>query len=505
MSHDTEAAYASAEIADILTQNQDAFFGKIGGKGGWTVYAGREKGYKWPLADGVIEAENARVKEDVRIAFEYKRPNEGVHGILTAIGQSYAYLEKGYRAAIMAIPAQYSSHPTPGDHVRRVIEAVSPKCPISIYTYNSPDLSAKRPFQNHLTCIRDISLPKCPKIGTGKLSGAKSSVSTLWAHIREGMSHHDAFFRFCQAIKIVTTESGTPPMPTLPRPLVEAVRSIKKDANPYYYLSYTKGDSVSDKAWRHLWFNYYFCKDVIPIYAKTKPYVVNRATTKIRIDGKQKQVLFSGRSDSIKDVLVARLNEDDSPCKIAEAWIEYAKKVRKNAHSYREVIDSGLEHIGFIAGNSSLTNLGFKFVEACERINSPYSGIPQEILRGAFLQNGKFAALLHYIYKYSEDKFNEDFKAFSIAGEGGKLQFDQKAYIEWLDDLFVNELHISKKTSERGGKARRPLQAEFSLLKKLGLVNTTKSGNVAFRVGMGLSIDWPCIQNSILFFNNLIG
>lgn len=70
--------------------------------------------------------------------------------------------------------------------------------------------------------------------------------------------------------------------------------------------------------------------------------------------------------------------------------------------------------------------------------------------------------------------------------------------------MFVNELHISKKSSLRAGGTRRPLQAEFAYLKKLGLINATRSGKVAFRVGVGLSIDWPRIQNSILFFNNLV-
>ena len=504
MSHDTEAAYASSEIADILTQSQDSFFGNIGTRGGWTIYAGRESGCRWPLADGIIQAENTTA-EDVRIAIEYKRTNEGVHGILTAIGQSYAYLEKGYDAAIMVIPSRYSSHPEPGNHVKRVIESASPKCPIAIYTYTPPDLSATRPFQGKLKCVRDISIPDCCKIGTGKLTAGRSGVSTLWAHIREGMSHPDAFFRYCQSVKVVTTESSSAINVHLPKELETAVKSLAPKADPCQYLSYTTGDSISDKAWRHLWFNYLFWEDLIPIYKKGKPYVVNDTATRIKIDADCNQVLFSGRSDSIKNVLVGRLNTNDSPQSLEAAWREYAEKVRKNAHSYREVIDSGLDHIGFIAGDGSLTDLGFKFVEACERINSPYSGVPLEILRGAFLQNGKFAALLHYIYKYSEEKFNADFKAFASPDSSGELQFDQNAYVDWLDDVFVNELHISKKSSLRAGGTRRPLQAEFAYLKKLGLVNSTPAGKVAFRVGVGLSIDWPRIQNSILFFNNLVG
>lgn len=503
MNHDTEAAYVSSEIADILTRRQDSFFGGLGTRNEWTIYAGRENGHVWPLADGVIQAENP-TSDDIRIAFEYKRPNEGVHGILTAIGQSYAYLEKGYDAAIMAIPCRYSSHSSPGDHVKRIVESVSPQCPISIYTYTSPDLSATRPFHDRLDCIRDISLPDCRKVAPTRQVGGRSGVSTLWAHIREGMSHPDVFYRFCQSIKAVTAGGADHGRVCLPDELVAAVESLAPGTDPYCYLSSTVSDTVSDRAWRHLWFNYLFWEGLVPLYSSERPYAVNETATRIRIDEKNFQVLFSGRSDSIKNVLVAKLNADDSPESVQAAWREYAEKVRKNAHSYREVIDSGLDHIGFVAGDGNLTELGFKFVEACERIDSPYSGVPLEILRGAFLQNGKFAALLHYIYKYSEERFNEDFMAFSSHDSGGRIRFDRNAYVDWLDDVFVNELHISKKSSLRAGGTRRPLQAEFAYLKKLGLINATRSGKVAFRVGVGLSIDWPRIQNSILFFNNLV-
>lgn len=58
MSHDTEAAYASSEVADIIMLNQSSFFGSMGTSGSWSVYAMREGGHRWPLADGVILAEN---------------------------------------------------------------------------------------------------------------------------------------------------------------------------------------------------------------------------------------------------------------------------------------------------------------------------------------------------------------------------------------------------------------------------------------------------------------
>ena len=102
MSHDVEAAYASSEVAELITLNQAHYFGSMGTRGAWSVFAGREGGHQWPLADGVLSAQNTSTN-DVNIAFEFKRPNEGVHGILTALGQSYAYLEKGYDASIRKI------------------------------------------------------------------------------------------------------------------------------------------------------------------------------------------------------------------------------------------------------------------------------------------------------------------------------------------------------------------------------------------------------------------
>lgn len=247
MSHDTEAAYASSEVADIIMKNQSAFFGTMGTSGAWSVFTGREGGHKWPLADGVISAHNTTAS-DVNIAFEFKRPNEGVHGILTALGQSFAYLEKGYDASVMVIPESYSSHLAPGDHIKRVIDATAPDVPICIYTYSTPDLSAARPFHGKLTCVRNISLPSCKSITRASGSTAYSgNVNTLWAHMREGMSHPDALFRYGQAVKIVSATGENLSAINIPRKLAEAVHRINPTVDVYKYLSYTSGDSVSDK------------------------------------------------------------------------------------------------------------------------------------------------------------------------------------------------------------------------------------------------------------------
>ena len=501
MSHDTEAAYASSEVADLIMLNQNNYFGAYGTPGAWSVYAGREGGHKWPLADGVILAENATY-DDVKIAFEYKRPNEGVHGILTALGQSYAYLEKGYDASVMVIPESYTSHSTPGQHIKRVIDATSPNVPISIYTYKTPNLSETRPFHGKLQCVRDISLPSCNIIARDtNTSSTTGSVSTLWAHMREGMSHPDAFYRFCQGVKVITAIDENLSNIEIPSELIEAIRRIDHNADPYKYLSNTPGDTISDKAWRYVWFNYYFWKDLIPIWNSSNPYVVNDVLTKIRRNNNDTfQGLFSGKNISIKNKLVDSLNKGE--ISEEEAWEKYAKKVHNDSHSYREVVDSGLYHIGYLSSDGTLTELGYKFVEACERVGTPYVGVPLEIFKSTILQNGQYGAMLHYIYKLSEEKFNDDLFAFSELKENGDYMFKEQDYLLWIDDYFANNLHILKKSSIRAGGTRKPFQAELSFLKKLGFIKTN-GRRAAFRVGVGLEIDWPQVQNSLLYFQSL--
>lgn len=501
MSHDTEAAYASSEVADLIMRNQAAFFGTMGTSGAWSVFAGREGGHKWPLADGVISAKNTTAS-DVNIAFEFKRPNEGVHGILTALGQSFAYLEKGYDASVMVIPECYSSHLTPGDHIKRVIDATAPDVPISIYTYSTPNLSAARPFHGKLTCVRDISLPSCAAITrTGGGSAYSGNAKTLWAHMREGMSHPDAFFRYGQSVKIVSAMGENLIGINIPKELTDAVYRIDPTADAFKYLSNTPGDSTSDKAWRHVWFNFYFWNDLMPLYSSASPYTVNHQSTRIRITDTKNQNLFSGKANSVKSKLVDKLNAGT----ITEdaAWEEYAKKIRSDAHSYREVIDSGLYHIGFLSPDGTLTDLGYKFVDSCERFGVSYEGIPMEILRASILQNGQYGAMLHYIFKFSEEKFRTNLFEFSVQDSHGNYKFQHKEYLAWLDDVFTNTLRILKKSTTRAGGTRNPFQAELAFLKKMGFVKATPSGKTAYRVGVGLEIDWPQVQNSMLYFQNL--
>ena len=158
------------------------------------------------LADGVIQANNSKkTVNDINIAFEYKRPNEGLHGVLTAVGQSLAYIEKGYDASVICIPRAYMSHSDPGRHVKDIIDTTAPEAPITVYVYDTPNMSATRPFMEKLTCVRDVNLSRTVVHRLSASRRISGPISTVWAHVREGMSHPDAFFRYCQGVKIISS------------------------------------------------------------------------------------------------------------------------------------------------------------------------------------------------------------------------------------------------------------------------------------------------------------
>lgn len=500
MSHDSEASYASGEIASLIEKKSSTFFGTLTAGGTWTLSAGREGSTRWPLADGVIQASNSKkTVNDINIAFEYKRPNEGLHGVLTAVGQSLAYIEKGYDASVICIPRAYMSHSDPGRHVKDIIDTTAPEAPITVYVYDTPNMSATRPFMEKLTCVRDVNLSRTVVHRLSASRRISGPISTVWAHVREGMSHPDAFFRYCQGVKIISSMGEDKSKYKFPIELVNAVRRIRSSEDPTLYLSSTSGDSMSDKAWRYVWFNYYFWKDLIPIYKATVPYTVNDEATKILKNPIEKQNLFSGRRDSIKNKLVDKLNTVPGYT-VDDAWKAYAEKVHKDAHSYREVIDSGLYQIGLLSSDGNLTNYGYKYVNACERAgNTPYCDEAMNILRAISLQIGQYDVFLYTIFKCSQKKFDADFDFFTKKNSRMKTVFDKNSYLIWLDDILTNKLHMYKKTTVRAGGTRQPFQAEMSYLKKLGFVYSNNS----FKRGTGLNINWPLVEGSLQYFHTL--
>src|SRR5208337_4386848 len=118
------------------------------------------------------------------LALEFKRANEGIHGLLTAIGQAFAYVHKGYSGVVIAIPSLYETHERPGDYVKEVLDRVNSGNRVGVFVYRPPDTSAASPFRGKLECKRcvriDLSIPS-------RRAGIRR-VETQWAHLREGSS-----------------------------------------------------------------------------------------------------------------------------------------------------------------------------------------------------------------------------------------------------------------------------------------------------------------------------
>lgn len=124
------------------------------------------------------------------------------------------------------------------------------------------------------------------------------------------------------------------------------------------------------------------------------------------------------------------------------------------------------------------------------------------ILRSVSINIGQFDVFLYTAYKYSQQRFLgnfDDFTRIKKLKNGDKVEFISNDYLVWLDDVLTNQLHMYKKTTQRAGGTRKPFQAEMSYLKKLGFIYK----NEAFKRGTGLNIDWPLVEESLKYFQNL--
>jgi len=198
---------------------------------------------------------------------------------------------------------------------------------------------------------------------------------------------------------------------------------------------------------------------------------------------------FVGRTDSIKNRLILELNNGSIDENIAFA--RYVQNIRDRAHSYREDIDSGLEALGLLEPDGKPTKLGYRFVDACERTGLSHQGLPRQILGAALLQNGNLAAFLHYVYRLSDQKFSQNCFAFAV-GRGIKKRIDIKEYLKWLRKELSETLLVMRTVSARGGLQRPPFQAEIAILRHFDFVRD-------YRIGVGLEINWPAIQEGLEF------
>lgn len=486
MNHDIQAAWATSELAQKINSTPDSIFSDRRSDT-LTAYASRESRTEWPITDGVISIEEGG-RGSYAIAVEFKRPNEGLHGILTALGQAHAYLKKGYTGAIIVIPPSYESHFSPGEHLASVIEYTGPDLPIGIFTYSEPDSSLASPFKDKLQLVRPIDLARSPLQGRGTQT-IQARTETQWAHLREGSSDSDAFFKYLQAAKLYVASQVNSVNPTfLPAEILAAIERLSPGADPLKYLSNSIGDSPQDQIWRKFWFTYIINESTVRPWSKNESvYLVNDTPSRINLPEGRPKMFFVGRSDSVKDSLVADLNTGAT--NEDQALEVYVRRIRDRAHSYREDIDSGLEHLGMLESDGRPSSLGYKFVDTCERHGNANSGVPFSMLGSIILENGQLGAFLHYVYRLSEQRFSENPLAFTERS-GDEINFNQQAYLDWLENELANNLRVMRKVSTRGGAARRPFQAELAILRKFEYVS-------GFRTGVGLQINWPAVQNAL--------
>lgn len=111
-------------------------------------------------------------------------------------------MHKGYHASVIVIPEKYASHSTPATHIKDVLDLTANNMPVGVFSYEEPDLSKLSPFENKVRCHRLPNLSLAPLVSGAVSSRPRSS--TLWAHVREGMSYPDVFYKYCKQVKFVT-------------------------------------------------------------------------------------------------------------------------------------------------------------------------------------------------------------------------------------------------------------------------------------------------------------
>jgi hypothetical protein len=481
--HDIEANWAAAEIARLLERQPTLCYEAAPHVPSISSYAGREATASWPRPDSVV-----RILEGnhvYSVAVEYKRIEESAHGMLTAIGQAHAYLDKGYNGAIVVMPSIYPTHDFPGDYVARVANRSFARPSIGVFTYqDGPDISRASPFEDRLHCIRTFNLETA---ATGVSPPSKRAVETPWAHVREGSTTRDAFFRYLQTAKRFALEDESP----LIAPPAPLVRVLPAD-DWAKYLSNTVDDSFSSRVWRRFWFTWVATPDVLmPWKREGRRYTISDVPTRLTRDDGRSQVFFATRRDSVKRLIIGALS--GRSIKEDEAWLLFADNVRRRAHSYREDIDSGLAHFGLLESDGRPNARGYELVDLAERTGGPDSHAARLKFAEVLLVGGRLNTLLYYIHRLSEEVFAQDPLRFSTR-RARHLGFNDAEYLAYITEQMANRLKVLRTVSGRGGQqrgtARKPFQAELTMLRRYGFVRN-------FRVGVGLQIDWPRVVETI--------
>jgi hypothetical protein len=523
MSHDLYASWVTAELSALFKINTEILFEGLGiTSPEITSFANKESGRVWPIPDGRISIDVKKVK--IEIGLELKRTNEGLHGVLTAIGQSQAYLKKGYDISVIAVPDKYDSYSTPGKYIKDLLQLMDKDSNIVVVTYSPPDLTKASPFHDKLTIHRKISFDPAlaPKNKVREFSSERSS--NQWAHLREGSSDAHCFFKYLQTAKNVSAAENYQERLYVNPSLETACTTINPNISSVKFLSNAPADSLHDMIWRKFWLDYVITEDMQTIWKLTKGGIKEPINfkSKLKSDPNTYKEFFGGRVDSTKNKLVKALNSANSVTEIIKtsntktqdklkqldkdkaidlktitaedlSWIVFAINIHHRAHSLREDIDSGLSHIGMLDDDGRPSESGYRFTDLSERTGDCYSGKPFLLYGKAILGEGQWASLLHYIHRISDDKLASNPLLFSSNKiVKGKIKFESQDYLKYVRTVMIDDLCVINTAKSRGGKARKPFQAEFAILQKLGIIAPKAN---RFRLGYGLIINWPKLND----------
>ncbi len=500
--HNTEADFAASELARMFVADPALCYSANQLPRGLSASASYEPpSSPWPKADGLITLLETGGQRQRDIAVEYKRQQEGIHGLLTAIGQAQAYLHKGYSGAVLVLPSIYSSLDGLAAYVKEVLDNAGTESGIGVFRYDPPDSTIASPFLNRLHCIRPILVRE------QRAQIASARPKTQWVHMREGSTTRDAFFRFLQTAKRLSAGNAEVP-PQIPQGLRDAVTRIAPGRTAEDYLSNTvDGNKFLNQVWRRFWFDWVATPDVLTPWRKddNNRYTIPGAFTRIlKDDNTGKSQIFEGRSTALKQLIVDQLNREE----IDEntGWEQFAdgihrtgrqktQGVRERAHSYREDLDSSLAQLDWIDAHGHPTDCGYHYMALCERFGGANSQAGIEYVGATLLQTGHYASFLHYVHRLSEEWFSANPLAFSRFRNGQPV-FNDISYGEYLmklEDELSDNLKVMRKVSGRSRpRHRTPFQAELTLLRNYGFVSMKR-----YRLGVGIPIDWEKVHEAM--------
>lgn len=222
------------------------------------------------------------------------------------MGQSLAYVDKGYNGAVIVIPREYSSHDRPAEHVVSVLESNQVDSRIGVFDYLPPDKTMAYPFRNRLRCVRPITvLP--PVHGRRAIS---TKPSTQWVHLREGSTTRDVIYCYLKSAMRLASGGKDNPAFGIPPQLVSAIARLNSSADPASYLAYTSDSSFGSRVWRDFWLSYVATEEVLtPFAIKSGTYCAPAAFTKVsKDDGSGLSQIFEGMANGLKETIVGLLN-----------------------------------------------------------------------------------------------------------------------------------------------------------------------------------------------------